>query len=47
MLNKQVLNIMMLALGFALAANPYTNSMNPRLVRALAWFLAGVGKMIK
>jgi hypothetical protein len=47
MLNKQLLNILMLGLGFALAVNPYTNSMNPGLVRALAWFLAGIGKIKK
>jgi hypothetical protein len=32
MMNKQLLNVIMLALGFALATNPYTNSMNPGLV---------------
>lgn len=47
MINKQLLNIIMLGLGFALAANPYTNSLNPGLVRGLTWFLAGIGKIKK
>lgn len=47
MINKQLLNVIMIALGFALAANPYTNSVNPGLVRGLAWLLAGLGKKIK
>ncbi len=47
MLNKQLLNVTMLALGFALAANPYTNIMNPGLVRGLTWLLSGIGKRLK
>lgn len=47
MINKQLLNIIMLALGYALASNPYTNTLNPGLVRALTWFLAGLGKINK
>lgn len=46
MMNKQLLNVIMLALGFALAASPYTTSMNPGLVRGLTWFLSGIGKRL-
>jgi len=47
MLNKQLLNVTMIALGFALAANPYTNRMKPGLVGGLTWFLSGIGKILK
>lgn len=46
-MNKQLLNILMMALGFALAANSYTNNMNPGLVRGLAWLLSDIGKRVK
>lgn len=41
-MNKQLLNVIMLALGFT-----YTNSMNPGLVRGLTWLLSGIGKRLK
>ena len=47
MMNKQLLNVIMIALGFALASNPYTNSLNPGLIRGLTWLLAGIGKNLK
>ncbi len=46
MMNKQLLNIIMVALGFALAANPCTNTMNPGFVRGLMWFLSGIAKRL-
>lgn len=47
MLNKQLLNIIMVALGVGLAVNLYTNIMNPGLLRPLVWFIAGIGKISK
>jgi hypothetical protein len=46
MMNKQTINIIMLALGFVLASNPYTNRMNSGLVRGLSWLLAGFFKKL-
>ena len=46
MMTKQLLNVIMLGLGYALAANPYTNSMNPGLIRGLTWFLSGFLKRL-
>ena len=43
---RQILNIIMIALGFALAANPYTSTMNPGLVRGLMWLLSGLGRKV-
>lgn len=47
MINKQLLNVIMLGLGFALVANPSTNSMNAGLVQGLTWLVSGIGKKLK
>ena len=46
-MKKQLLNVIMITLGFALAANRYTNRLNPGLVRGLTWLLSGIGKRVK
>lgn len=47
MLRKQVLQILLAYLGLILSVTPYTNTLNPRLLRALTWIIAGIGKLKK
>jgi len=47
MIQKQVLQILLVYLGLVLSGNPYTNSLNPGLMRALIWIIAGIGKLKK
>ena len=47
MVQIQVLQIIFVYLGLVLSVNPYTKSLDPRLLRALTWIIAGIGKLKK
>jgi uncharacterized membrane protein HdeD (DUF308 family) len=46
MKEKQLVNILMIGIGYILATVPYTNTMKPGLVRGVTWFVAGIIKTI-
>ena len=47
-MTERLLIVVMLALGFGLAINPYTSSMNPGLFKGLTWLFSGlISRLVK